>query len=314
MEQQISNISIIIPCYNSEKTICSVIEEINGVDRLKTIKYELILVNDGSSDNTFKIISMMASNNKNITAIDLSKNFGQHNALMAGLRFCSGDVVVCMDDDGQTPASGIDLLLDKLQEGYDVIYAKYPHKQHSVFRNIGTKINDLMTRVLLGKPKHLFLSSFFCMRRYVVDEIAKYDNPYPYIMGLVLRATKNITNVEINHRSRVIGESGYTFRKLIKLWINGFTAFSIIPLRIVTVIGMLFAATGFLYGIWIIIKKVLLNTAPMGWSSLVAMILFIGGIVLMMQGMLGEYIGRIYLSINRNPQYVIREIVKGDLK
>ena len=229
---------------------------------------------------------------------------------MAGMRHSSGDVVVCLDDDGQTPANEVGKLLGKLDEGFDVCYASYGKKQHSGFRNFGSKVNELMTRIMLGKPKELKVSSYFAAKRFVVDDMLRYDQSYAYVIGLVLRATKNVANVEVNHRARSVGESGYTLAKLFSLWFNGFTAFSIKPLRIATAIGCFCACSGFLYGIYTVIKKIILMDAvEAGFSALMSVIVFLGGMVMLMLGLIGEYIGRIYICMNNSPQYVIRQKV-----
>jgi undecaprenyl-phosphate 4-deoxy-4-formamido-L-arabinose transferase len=249
----------------------------------------------------------------NIIGIDFAKNFGQHAALMAGLRKSDGDIVVCLDDDGQTPADEVGKLLEEIENGRDVVYASYGHhKQHNAFRNFGTWMNDIMTRVMLGKPRNLHITSYFAVKRFVVESMIEYENSYPYVIGLVLRATKNISNVPVNHRSREVGTSGYTLKKLFGLWFNGFTAFSILPLRIATVTGVIFAIAGFIYGIYTVIKKFVNPAVPMGFSSLMAAVVFIGGIVMIMLGFIGEYIGRIYISINNSPQYVIRQEIGTD--
>ena len=303
-------ISFVIPCYRSEKTLPDVIDEIKTTMAEIGHEFEIILVNDSSPDNTFEVIKKIASENDNILGIDLAKNFGQHCALMAGMRHSSGDVVVCLDDDGQTPANEVGKLLDKLDEGFDVCYASYGKKQHSGFRNFGSKINELMTRIMLGKPKELKVSSYFAAKRFVVDDMLRYDQSYAYVIGLVLRATKNVANVEVNHRARSVGESGYTLAKLFSLWFNGFTAFSIKPLRIATAIGCICACSGFLYGIYTIIKKIILMDAvEAGFSALMSVIVFLGGMVMLMLGLIGEYIGRIYICMNNSPQYVIRQKV-----
>ena len=303
-------ISFVIPCYRSEKTLPDVIDEIKTTMAELGHEFEIILVNDSSPDNTFEVIKKIASENDNILGIDLAKNFGQHCALMAGMRHSSGDVVVCLDDDGQTPANEVGKLLDKLDEGFDVCYASYGKKQHSGFRNFGSKINELMTRIMLGKPKELKVSSYFAAKRFVVDDMLRYDQSYAYVIGLVLRATKNVANVEVNHRARSVGESGYTLAKLFSLWFNGFTAFSIKPLRIATAIGCICACSGFLYGIYTIIKKIILMDAvEAGFSALMSVIVFLGGMVMLMLGLIGEYIGRIYICMNNSPQYVIRQKV-----
>ena len=303
-------ISFVIPCYRSEKTLTGVIDEIKTTMVEIGHEYEIILVNDCSPDNTFELIKKLASENDNILGIDLAKNFGQHCALMAGMRHTNGDVVVCLDDDGQTPANEVGKLLGKLDEGYDVCYASYGKKQHSGFRNFGSKINELMTRIMLGKPKQLQVSSYFAVKRFVVDDMLKYEHSYAYVIGLVLRATKNVANVEVNHRARTEGTSGYTLAKLFSLWFNGFTAFSIKPLRIATGIGCFFACSGFLYGIFTIVKKFILGAAvEAGFSALMSVLVFIGGMIMLMLGLIGEYVGRIYICMNNSPQYVIREKV-----
>ncbi|MDE6913451.1 MAG: glycosyltransferase family 2 protein [Lachnospiraceae bacterium] len=303
-----SKISFVIPCYRSEHTIEAVVAEI--MDTMKGIAvydYDIFLVNDCSPDNTFSVIKQICEKYNNVTGISLAKNFGQHAALMAGLRKSDGDIVVCLDDDGQTPADEVGSLIDAIEQGSDVVYASYDLKQHSAFRNFGSHINDIMTRMMLGRPKELQLTSYFAAKRFVVDSMLQYEHSYPYVIGLVLRATKNITNVPVRHRKREVGNSGYTMRKLLSLWFNGFTAFSILPLRIATAAGAFFAVAGFLYGIYTVLKKLINPAVPMGFSSLMAAVVFIGGMLMIMLGLIGEYIGRIYISINRSPQYVIRE-------
>ncbi len=303
-------ISFVIPCYRSEKTIGSVVDEIRDtMSGMPDYTYEIILVNDGSPDNTWDKLKEIAAkaDNNDVFGINFAKNFGQHAALMAGLHRSTGDYVICLDDDGQTPADEAYKLINALEEGADVAYARYSHKQHNLFRNFGTFMNETMAYVMLGKPKELFVSSYFAARRFVVDEMVKYESSYPYVIGLVLRTTKNIVNVDVNHRKREIGQSGYNFAKLFGLWINGFTAFSIKPLRVATFTGFSFAAIGFIYGIYTIVKKFVRPDVPVGFSALMSAIIFIGGMLMLMLGMIGEYLGRVYISQNKNPQFVIRE-------
>lgn len=308
-------VSFVIPCYRSEITLPKVVEEIKDtMDKINKYEYEIVLVNDCSPDNTWEVIKQLAEGNKNVTGINFAKNFGQHSGLMAGLRETKGDYVVCLDDDGQTPACEVGKLLGKLNDGFDAVYASYEHKKHSAFRNFGTFMNEKMAEVMLGKPRELFVSSYFAVRRFVVDEMIKYENAYPYVIGLVLRTTKNVTNVPVNHRQREVGTSGYTFSKLLNLWINGFTAFSVKPLRIATGIGAICAAVGFIYGIYTIIKKFVVPDVPLGYSALMTALLFIGGMLMLMLGLIGEYIGRMYISMNSSPQYVIKEKIKNEEK
>ena len=305
-------VSFVIPCYRSEATLPGVIREIqNTMEKMKDYGYEIVLVNDCSPDGTFSVIRKLCQENDNIVGIDLARNFGQHSALMAGFHYVKGDVIVCLDDDEQTPADEADRLLMGIEKGADVVYARYGKKHHSGFRNWGSHVNELMTRVMLGKPKDLYLSSYFAAKRFVVDEMLRYEFAYPYVIGLVLRTTKNIINVDVEHRDRQAGVSGYTIGKLLNLWFNGFTAFSVKPLRIATVTGAGCAFLGFAYGIYTIIKKIFINPPDLvtGFSALMSVLVFMGGMMMLMLGLLGEYMGRMYISMNNSPQFVIRECI-----
>ena len=300
-------ISFVIPCYRSENTVGGVVDEIvTTVTGHGGYDYEIILINDNSPDRVIDTIKKLSNENPRVKGLDLSRNFGQHSAIMAGFTYLTGDIVVCLDDDGQTPANEVFKLIDKLSD-FDLVFAEYKSKQHSGFRNFGSKVNDMMACWLLSKPKKLKIMSYFACRRYVVDEVLRYENPYPYMSGLLLRATKKVTNVEVNHRERAEGSSGYSLKKLLLLWINGFTSFSVKPLRFATFLGFITAAVGFLFGIYVIIHKIVVPESLLGWSSTMAVLLFLGGMIMLMLGMVGEYVGRIYLSINRSPQFVIRD-------
>ena len=308
-------ISFVIPCYNSEKTIMNVINEIKQtVGKRENDTYEIILVNDFSRDNVWSVIQKACEEDENIKGICLSKNFGQHSALMAGYRETEGDIVVSLDDDGQTPADEVYALIDKLDCGCDVVYASYSEKKHSTARNMGTKLNNFMCEKLLGKPKGLMITSFFVAKKYVIDEMIKYKNSFTYIPGLVLRTTESIDSMLVNHRERKVGSSGYSFLKLLALWMNGFTAFSVVPLRISTIIGMCSAGAGFIYLIYVIVNKFVNPSVPVGWSSTTAVLLLLGGMILFVLGMMGEYLGRVYISLNNAPQYVIAERTGGKEK
>lgn len=305
-------ISFVIPCYKSALTIGQVVAEIK--ETILDEAYEIILVNDASPDNTFDVIRELCSADSNIIGVNLNENFGQHAALMAGFHQVSGDIVVCLDDDGQTPAREAGKLIEAVRQGHDAVYARYARKRHSGFRNFGSHLNELMARFLLEKPKELYLSSYFAAKRFIIDEMAKYDNPYPYVIGLLLRSTKDIVNVDVCHREREVGQSGYTLSKLFKLWLNGFTAFSVKPLRVATATGFFVAFAGFVYGIVTIIRKLMGLNYVLGFSGLMSVLLLIGGLNLIMLGLIGEYIGRIYISMNKSPQFIVREIVNDRKK
>lgn len=309
-------ISFVIPCYNSEQYVSNTVERLQQVIKTMLMQYdtEIILVNDGSKDATFKTIEKIANKDSNVIAIDFTRNFGQHSAIMAGLNQCSGDIIICLDDDGQTPPEEVVKLIDALDEDTDVVYAKYEEKKHSAFRNLGSSVNSIMAHVLLNKPKELYISSFFAMRDYIKDEIITYQNPYPYMEGLVLRATNKIKNILVNHKQREVGKSQYTFKKLFSLWINGFTNFSVKPLRIAIFFSALFIAIAVIATVALVINKIINPSVPMGWTSMIILLLIIGAVITFILGLIGEYVGRIYISINNNPQYVIRKVVKDEKK
>ncbi len=312
-------ISFVIPCYRSELTLPKVTEEIGETmealrEQGREYDYEIILVNDCSPDDTFSVIRKLCQQDRRVKGVNLARNFGQHAALMAGFHQVKGDVVICLDDDGQTPAAEAGKLLEEIEKGSDVVYAKYEHKKHSLFRNFGSWVNEEMAHIMLGKPKDLYVSSYFAAKRFVVEEIKRYTNAYPYVIGLVLRTTKRISNVTVCHREREIGTSGYTFGKLIGLWFNGFTAFSVKPLRLATALGAVCSVGGFLYGIYTVVKRLVNPNVPMGFSSLMAAVVFMGGMMMVMLGLVGEYVGRMYISMNNSPQYVIRETINDEME
>ncbi|MBQ6928322.1 MAG: glycosyltransferase family 2 protein [Oscillospiraceae bacterium] len=303
-------VSFVIPCYRSAKTIGAVTAEIGGtMEKLPQYDYEIVLVNDCSPDDTFDVIRRLASEDRHIAAVDLAKNFGQHAALMCGMRKSRGDYIVCLDDDGQTPADEVGRLLEKLEEDYDVVYASYADKQESGFRRFGSNVNRRMTEIMLSKPRELELTSYFAARRFLVDEMLRYEHCYPYVMGLVLRSTKRICNVPVSHRAREEGRSGYTLSKLLGLWMNGFTSFSVKPLRIATYSGAFIALIGFLYALVVLVRRFTVNLAPMGWTTTTILILIIGGLNLLLLGLVGEYVGRVFMCVNATPQYVEREYI-----
>lgn len=306
------DISFVIPCYCSEKNLESVIEEIHQAMKLRPeFQYEIILVNDCSKDNTAELIERLADNDHRIVGINFARNFGQPSALMAGFRATSGDLIMTSDDDGQTPVGRVWDFYDKIQEGYDIVCVKYSETaQKSLFRRAGTKLNEFMMYHMIQKPKDVGLASFFMAKRFVIDEISRYENPYPYIAGLLLRASNKIGNVELQQRERKTGHSGYTLKKLVNLWINGFTAFSLKPLRIATALGFTSAFVGFITLIYIFIRKMIVPSIQAGYTSQIGVLLLMSGIILCVLGIIGEYVGRIYMCINKEPQYVIRSIIR----
>lgn len=302
-------VSVVIPCYKSEQTIGMVVDSIASVLNKEQALFEIILVNDSSPDGTWNaLVNCWKRYPEHVVCINLAKNFGQQGALMAGMHYVSGEKVVFMDDDGQTDPNFLPALLASLDEKCDLVFAQYPEKKHTWFRNAGSKLNNWMAEKLIGKPADINFSSYFVCRRYVVDSMLQYRNPYPYVAGLAIQATSRIGGIEIPHHDRMSGQSGYNLRKLFHLWLNGFTSFSVKPLRVATTSGAALAAFGFLYAVYTVINKIINPAVPAGWSSLICAMMIIGGMMMVMLGLVGEYVGRIYISLNNAPQYVVREM------
>ena len=302
--------SFVIPCYRSENTVMTVVKEIEDtMSERPEYDYEIILVNDGSPDNVWKVIDDNAKNDRHIIGINLSKNFGQHCALMAGYNNSKGDYIVSLDDDGQTPVCDVFKLVDEFGKGYDIVYASYPEEHKSIFRKWGSDLAKVVSDYVFDvKNDDRKATSFFVCKRFIIEEIIKYTRPYPYLMGLVLRTTRNIGMVPLEHRDRISGKSGYNLKGLIKHMLNGFTAFSVKPLELGAYLGFLTSLIGFIYAIYIILRRIFVSTVMAGWSSLFALVLIVSGIIMIMLGLIGEYIGRIYICINNSPQYVIKDI------
>ncbi len=316
MQEVKKRISFVIPCYRSEKTIREVIGEIiRVVSEKKEYDYEVICVNDCSPDQVGSVITQLAESNPKIKYIEFVKNKGKHAAILAGHAFVTGEFVVDMDDDCQSPVYELWRLLTPVEnDECDVATANYFKKKESLFKRFGSWINMKTSTIMLDKPKGMIIDNFSVMKRLISDEIIKYKNPYPYFEGLVFSITKRVNVVMMEQRERGDdNRTGYTFIKSLALWSNGLTAFSVKPLRIASVAGLIFAIAGFLWGISIIIRKLVFDSIlVMGYSSLAAIMLFSSGLMMLMLGMLGEYIGRIYISINSQPQYTIKNIKNVD--
>ena len=315
-EAKREKISFVIPCYNSTNTIDAVVQEIKVVmqGEMNGYDYEIVLVNDGSTDGTtYDAITKVVEKERYIKGINLARNFGQPSAVMAALNHTTGDYVVCGDDDGQTPFNELPKLFEKIEEGYDLVEAKYAAREkRSLFRMLGTVMNEGMATWLISKPKGLELTTYWAVKRFVVDQMIEYPNSYPYLGGLMLRATQNACNVDVAHRERLSGSSGYSLKKLIELWLNGFTSFSVKPLRLMSIIGFVVAIIGFVYGVVTIINKIMDPAVLVGYSSIMSVNLFMFGVLFIFMGLIGEYVGRIYISLNKAPQYVVKDYKESD--
>lgn len=305
-------ISICIPCYRSAKMLPTVVKGIKEEFAKRPEDYQIVLVNDDSPDNTFGTIVELCKEDENIVGVNLSRNYGQASAKLAALKHAKGDVIVFMDDDGQHTPDGIFKLVDKMQEGYDVVYAHFKKKKHSMFKQFVSNLHNGLAEWMGSKPKGVHRSSFVAWSRTVVDAVLKYKSPFVSIGSFLMKITTKFANVEIEHKERMEGSSGYTLKKMLRMWLNLFIAFSMLPLRIATYLGFIFSAVGFLWGSVLVVKKLINPAIVVGYTSNMVTLLFIGGIIMIMLGILGEYVGRIYMTVSGLPQYNIREVINGE--
>lgn len=303
-------LSVVIPVYGSEKVLPELVARLQSVldqDSRWHGNYELILVCDCSPDHSWGVIRALADQHDWVRGISLRMNAGQHNALMAGFGRARGSVIVTMDDDLQHAPADIPALLNELDRGRDVVFARFKRRNHAGWKILGSQLNDLVAGYLLQKPKELYLSPFRAMKADICRDILRYQGPYVYVDGLILSVTRNVGMVDVDHHERYAGDSGYGFKKSFSLWLKMATNFSIVPLRITSFLGMGFAGLGFLLAVFLIIQKFTFDLMPVGWSSLIVTILVVGGVQLLALGMVGEYLGRVLLTLNSRHQYVIGE-------
>lgn len=297
-------VSIVIPVYNSGQILPKLIEIIHHA--MVEFSFEILLVNDGSADNSWAVIQSLSKKYSKLRGIGLTRNYGQDNAIMAGLNYCSGDFVVVMDDDLQHSPYDIPKLLEKCLEGYDVCYADYSdNKRQAFWKNMGSYLNNMQAEMLLGKPKNIYLSPFKIINRVIVDAMIRYENSYPYVDGLILRVTNSITQISVNHHNRYANNSNYSLSKSISVFLKHMTGFSVLPLRIASVMGFALSLIGLMLTGYYILNYFQGNVIE-GWTTLVVLELTIGGAILMSLGVIGEYIGRLYLGANKRPQFVVR--------
>jgi len=304
-------LSLVIPVYNGSQTIRAVVESIQRVFASRS--FEIILVNDGSEDDSEEVCAKLVQESRGtVTLVQLSRNFGEHSAVLAGLSQARGEYMAVLDDDGQHPPEEVARMLAEIkQKNYDVVYGHYIEKQHSQFRNAGSRFNDRIATLMLGKPKDLYLSSFKVMNRFLVNEIIKYRGPYPYADGLIYRTTRRIGQIPVEHRANMIGPSRYTFRKLLGLWLNMFLNFSIKPLRLSVYVGLVVSCLSVLALGFIFVDKVWITPdLTLGIPTVLGCIVFFSGVQLMILGLVGEYLGRLYLDQTGTPQYIVRSVTR----
>lgn len=301
------DLSIVIPVYNSREIICNLLEVIRkSIDFVS--EYEVILVNDNSSDDSWGRIVELKDSYPFLKGINLMKNFSQHNAIMAGLNEASGDIIITMDDDLQHNPEDIKFIYEKIKnEGWDVCYTRFKSKNHKAWKLLGSEFNDYVANLLIKKPKSLYLSPFRGMTRQVKNFVIEYKGPYPYVDGLILSVTTHITSIDVEHHHRLVGEGNYTLMKSVALWTKMATGFSVLPLRFATYMGVFVSFFSLLLLLLFVVQKFIYDAMPDGWTSIVVLILFFGGVQLLGIGIIGEYIGRTYLNVNKKEQYIVRD-------
>lgn len=304
-------LSIVVPVYNGALSVPVLVKALSHLTVPGGI--EIVLVNDCSLDNSLEVCRGLCRRDEvALTVVNLARNFGEHNAVMAGLRYAHGAHVITMDDDLQNPPEEVVRLWHHAKDNdYDVVYSYYAVKKHSSWRNLGSCLTNWCADHLLDKPKGLYLSTFRCMNAFTVKAVLEHTGPFPYIDGLIMQVTQNIGRMEVAHSPRETGESNYTLRRLVRLFLSMFLNFSVIPLRMATLIGTCMAALG-VAGFLIVLVEAFSVGTPAGWASLMAATLLLAGVQLMMLGLLGEYIGRVFLTINRKPQFVVRNVERND--
>lgn len=301
-------LSYLIACYRSEHTIENVVNEIRTVAKERPyVDYEIILINDDSPDGVYRVIRKLAEEDSHVKGVWLAKNRGKASAMLAGISYMTGDIAVFLDDDGQCPVDKTWDLVDAINDEVDMAIADYPHKKQALYKNIGSWVNQRVIRFLIGQPDDVTFSNFSARKKFVCKEMANYRNPYPNLQGLVLQITHKIKMIPMEERARERGKSGYTFFRSLKLFVNGVTGFSVKPLRISSLLGIMISVIGFVMSIFTIIRKLVNPAIQAGFTTIIALLLLIGGIIMLLLGMIGEYLGRIYICINNSPQYVVKD-------
>lgn len=305
-------ITIVIPCYRSAKTIERVVAEARAeILKREGNDYQFVLVNDCSPDNTLEVLRGLAERDERIVVLDMARNYGQNTARISAVPYIEGDMAICMDDDGQHPADQIYRFVDKINEGYDLVYAKFSVQRQPAFRRFTSHVNTALLELTGAKQKGISNSPFLAWSRFAIDALKAYRSPFVSAGAYLMKCTNRVTNIEMEQRSRMEGRSGYTLKKLINLWLTEFTNFSQVPLRLSAVVGMFSAAVGVILAIIMIIRKIINPAILAGYASTMSVMLIIGGIIMLMLGLLGEYIGKIYMTISGQPQSVVRTVIRS---
>ena len=315
------NLSIVVPVYNGAGSVPTLVEALAGLevppiedsDGAKGGGLEIVLVNDCSPDNSLEVCrALCAANSVALTVVNLSRNYGEHNAVMAGLSHARGAYIITMDDDLQNPPEEVLRLWRHASANqFDVVYTYYAEKQHEAWRNLGSRFTNWCADHLLDKPKGLYLSSFRCVSAFVAREVTRHGGPFPYVDGLIMQITQKIGRLQVSHLPRAEGRSNYTLARLLRLFLSMFLNFSVIPLRVGTLIGVAMAGLGVVGFVVVLIEALLSQNTPQGWASLMSAVLLLAGVQLIMLGLVGEYLGRMFITVNQRPQFTVRDITRN---
>ena len=313
MPRPVYTLSIVVPVYNGAKTVGELVDALADLD--VEGGHEIVLVVDGSPDNSIDICrGLLKTARVPLTVVDHARNFGEHNSVMTGLRHARGAWVVTMDDDLQNPPSEVlRLLVHAQRTGADAVYTYYEQKEHAAWRNLGSRFTNRVADWLLDKPRGLYLSSFRCLSAFVVGQVIQYEGPFPYIDGLIMQATQRLERLPVQHLPRAEGRSNYTFRRLVRLWLNMFLNFSVMPLRVSSLTGLAFSVLGAVGVVLVVGEALIMGNTPSGWGSVMAAVLLLSGVQLLILGVVGEYLGRLFLTTNRKPQAIVRGVERNDV-
>lgn len=302
------DISVVIPVYGSARILPALADRLQSAllgITAHSDKFEVLLVHDNGPDDAWDVIQELANTRPWLKGINLRRNAGQHNAVMAGFAHAAGRFVVTMDDDLQHDPDDIQRIIATLRQGADLCYVRFESRRHALWKRAGSAFNDIVASRLLNKPRNLYLSPFRGMQREICEIALTYRGPFVYVDGLLLQSTSNYTTITGRHHARQDGRSGYSLRKSISLWLQMATSFSIVPLRFVSFAGIAASALSFVFALGVVIRKLAEPEMAVGWPSLIVAILFMGGLQLLALGAIGEYVGRILLNVNNRPQYVV---------
>lgn len=304
-------ISIVIPVYNSETIVSRTVEEILKETNQHSLNVEILLINDGSPDNSWNVIKKLAQDIKEVKAINLIKNFGQHNAVLCGFENSTGDYVITMDDDLQNPPSEIIHVVNKIleDEDTDLVFGKFKEKKHASYRKLGSKLIGYLNEKVFNKPKNITLTNFRIIKKDVIDRVLKHNTAYPYIPGLLLMYSTKIENTMVEHHDRFDGKSNYTFQKIFSLMSNLLINYSSYPLKVLSTIGFVVSSLSFFIGLFFLISGFIGGVKVAGWTTLVVLVSFLGGFIIILLGLIGEYLSRILDQISNQKSYYVKEIV-----